>query len=139
MSTPSEELRALKEELSLFDDWEERYGYIISLGRKMPPFPEDKKNDVTKVRGCVSNVWIVGRKDGNRITFLADSDAALVKGLLAALHRIYNDKKAKDVLALSPEEALATLEFTEYLTPGRQNGFYAAVKRIQGFCEADVS
>jgi len=131
MASAREELDNLRNDFALFGDWEDRYLYIIELGKSLPSFPEGAKTDAAKLRGCVSNVWLDGRMTDGRIFFVADSDAALVKGLLALLYKIYNGQSAKEALALDPENIVEELGFRAYLTPGRQNGFRAAIERIR--------
>ncbi|MET0154831.1 MAG: SufE family protein [Rickettsiales bacterium] len=131
MTSAKEELTAIAADFALFSEWEERYAYVIELGKSLPPFPEDKKTDETRVRGCVSAVWLAGENKGGRVFFSADSDAALVRGLLAVIVKIYGGRTSEEIKGVSPEEILGALGFDAYLTPGRQNGFRAAVERVR--------
>lgn len=117
----------------ILTDWEERYRYIIELGRKLPPLEDEHKNDETRVRGCVSNVWLITDvKDGEppRIEFRADSDAQIVKGLVAILLALYSGKTAKEILTADIRGIFEKLELAKHLSPNRANGFASMVKRI---------
>ena len=129
---PQQELSSLSEDIFSFDDWEDRYAYIIDLGKSLPPFDACKKTDIYKLQGCVSNVWMSGRVDESGVLFLeADSDALIVRGLLAVLLRIYAGKYVKDILSLMPDQVITTLGFKQYLTVGRHNGFRSAIDKIR--------
>lgn len=118
----------------LFDDWEDRYRYIIDLGKKLPKFPEALKTDIYKVRGCMSQVWIIpGHVEGDvdRFAFAADSDAHIVKGLIHALATLYTGKSMKDVMGIDAEAAFAKLGLDQHLSPSRRNGVASMVGRIR--------
>ncbi len=116
--------------------WEERYKAIIALGKQMKPFPEEFKTDDLKVKGCQSQVWIKAdlTADG-RVEFLADSDALIVKGLVALLLSVYSGQTPQQILA-NPPEFIKELGFANYLSPNRANGLYAMVKQIQYYALA---
>jgi cysteine desulfuration protein SufE len=119
------------ENLSFFDSWEDRYRYIIDLGRELPPLPEALRTDDRLVRGCQSQVWIdVGEGDG-RLQLAVDSDAFIVKGLLAVVLAAYNNKKPGDVLAFDVDDYFETLGLMQHLSPTRGNGLRAMVARIR--------
>lgn len=123
---------ALIEEFSFFDDWMDRYQYIIDLGRRLPVFPEAAMTDEHKIRGCQSQVWFVAEMRGDRLHFQATSDAAIVSGLIAVLLRIYNDRKPEDIVASSPD-FVSKLGFEQHLSPTRSNGLAAMLRAIHDF------
>ena len=115
------------------DDWEERYRYIIELGRKLDPLDDVFKTDENRVQGCVSSVWLVTDvKDGDPpiIEFKADSDAQIVKGLVAILLALYSGKTAKEILTADIRSIFEKIELAKHLSPNRANGFASMVKRI---------
>jgi cysteine desulfuration protein SufE len=116
---------------AFIDDWEERYRYVIELGRELPPFPDALRTTATKVEGCVSQVWLAtGERDG-RLTLLGDSDAMIVKGLVAILLAFYGGRPVEAVAGLDAESFLRSLGLSEHLTPQRSNGLAAMVRRIR--------
>lgn len=115
----------------LLDDWEERYRMVIDLGRHLPALPEDAYNETNKVRGCTSQVWIIYHKEGDRLIFEGDSDAHIVKGLVAVLLLIFSEKTASEIMAIDAKEMLAKLGLSEALSPMRTNGLFSMVARIQ--------
>ena len=126
-------------DFELLDEWEDRYRYVIELGRKLKPLPEDKRNAENKVQGCVSQVWLstTVHADGvPRLTFVGDSDAHIVRGLVAILFAIYSGKTADEILSIDANETLGNLHLNEHLTPQRSNGLMAMVKRIRSDAEA---
>jgi cysteine desulfuration protein SufE len=131
-TTSFEEILA---DFEFLDDWEDRYRYVIELGRKLKPLPEDERTAVNKVQGCVSQVWLwtTVEPDGGtpRLTFVGDSDAHIVRGLIAILFAIYSGKTADEILSVDAGKTLGELHLNEHLTPQRSNGLMAMVKRIQ--------
>lgn len=122
----------LAEDFALFDDWEGRYRYLIDLGRTLPPMDDALKADETLVRGCTSRVWMIGNVgDGGRYHFTADSDAHIVRGLIALLMVAYQDKTAAEIAAIDIAAAFRSIGLEEHLSPSRRNGFYAMVERIR--------
>jgi len=117
--------------LSFFDSWEDRYKYIIDLGKELPPMSEDLRTEDHIVRGCQSQVWLVHEIRDNRLFFQADSDAFIVKGLLAVVLAAYNGKTAEAILAVDIEAYFASLDLLQHLSSTRGNGLKAMVKRIQ--------
>lgn len=117
------------------DDWEERYRYIIELGKLMPQLPEEAHSDANKVQGCASQVWLetqVEHADGAPVLKLrGDSDAHIVRGLVALLIALYSGRKADEILATDAAEIFESLGLSEHLTPQRSNGVRAMVQRIQ--------
>lgn len=122
--------------LSFFDTWEERYKYIIDLGRELPALDEAQRSDDHIVRGCQSQVWLVGHERDGRLYFDADSDAFIVKGLLAVVLAAYNGKTPQEILAFDIEHYFAELNLLKHLSMTRGNGLKAMVKRIQQSAEA---
>lgn len=124
----------LVDDFELFEDWEERYRYIVDLGKKLPPMPDADKTEDNKVRGCMSQVWMTcDAQDGARptLTFTADSDAFIVKGLIAILLELYSGRAPDEILDLDATEALSRLGLASHLSPNRRNGFVAMVDRIK--------
>ena len=133
--TIEEEKAAIIEEFSFFDDWVMRYEYIIELGRKLPDLPEALRVDTHLVPGCQSQVWFYADRDGERVRFRADSDAMIVRGLIALLLRVYSGRRPDEILKTGPE-FLEQIELGSHLSGSRANGLHAMVKRIQAFAAA---
>ena len=118
------------------DDWEERYKYIIDLGKTLLPLTAEEMSDVYKVRGCQSQVWLVPTTDADgKIHLRGDSDAFIVKGLVAVLLAIFSGKTAAEVQAIDAKEILGTLGLESHLSPMRANGLFSMVQRIQAIAE----
>lgn len=129
----------LAENFELFDDWEDRYRYIIDLGKKLPDLPDELKVDVYKVRGCMSQVWLVPSHmpgDESRFAFAADSDAHIVKGLIHVLASLYTGKTSAEIAAIDAEESFRTLGLDQHLSPSRRNGLVSMVERIRAATSA---
>ncbi|MGC6471936.1 MAG: SufE family protein [Parvibaculales bacterium] len=124
-------LELLLDDFALFDDWEDRYRYIIELGGKLEPLTEQEHTEANKVPGCVSQVWLVSEGTPEELRFRGDSDAHIVRGLVAILLTLYSGKSARDILQLDAQDAFAKLGLSEHLTPQRSNGFQAMVSRIR--------
>ncbi len=122
----------LIEEFSYFDNWIDRYQYIIDLGRRLPDFPESEMTEANKIKGCQSQVWFVASKDDDRLRFRAISDAAIVSGLIALLLRIYNGRRPQEILE-SPADFVAALELEQHLSPTRSNGLASMLQAIRAF------
>ncbi len=134
MSAQTPEMEALKEEFALFDDWEDRYAYLIDMGKRLPSLEEAEKTDTNKVNGCTSQVWFVAEnveEDLDLLRFRADSDAYIVKGLIALLLRIYSNKTREEITAIDIEPFFKELGLQQHLSPNRSNGFFAMVERIR--------
>lgn len=125
----------LREDFELLDDPRDRIEYIIDLGKHLPPLDERHKTEANKVRGCQSQVWMVGalQEDG-RLRLEADSDAIIVKGLIALLLRLYDGRTAAEILD-NPPDVLEEIGLRNFLTPGRSNGLYSMINRIQRLAE----
>lgn len=125
------EIEELIERFSFFDDWQERYRYIIDLGMKLPPLEESHKTEDNKVRGCMSQVWMTHRLEGPTLHFFADSDSHIVKGLISVLLTLYSGRTSKEVLAVDIERVFEEIGLNQHLSPNRRNGFYSMVERIR--------
>lgn len=132
MNEVLEAQQELVEEFSFFDNWIDRYQYIIDLGRRLPEFPESDMTDANKIKGCQSQVWFVAHKDDDRLNFHAISDAAIVSGLIALLLRIYSGRRPEDILA-APADFVAALELEQHLSPTRSNGLSSMLQAIRAF------
>jgi cysteine desulfuration protein SufE len=123
-------------DFQLLDDWEDRYRYVIELGRKLEPLPDEGRSPANKVQGCVSQVWLSTHVDKSggvpRLTFVGDSDAHIVRGLIAILFALYSGKTAEEIVRIDAAERLGLLHLKDHLTPQRSNGLMAMVKRIRG-------
>ena len=120
-STAAEAQAAIKEEFAFFGDWSERYQYLIDLGRKLPPFPEQWKTEEHRLHGCQSMVWIVPQGDAGRLDFHAISDSAIVSGLIFLALRVYSGRPAAEILATTPDY-IADIGLARHLSPTRSNG-----------------
>src|ERR1700750_704127 len=128
MIAPEMTFAELAENFALFGHWEERSRYLMEWGGKCPPFPDDCKSDATKVRGCMSQVWMVpGHPAGDpaKFAFAADSDAHIVKGLIAVLGILFSGQSAAAIAATDTEAAFKQLGLDQHLSPTRRNGFVA--------------
>ena len=123
------------DDFGIIDEWDERYRYIIELGRKMPPFDEALRTDAVRVRGCASQVWLVSRReriDGRDVmTFVGDSDAHIVRGLIAILLQLYSGSTPAEILAIDARGVLGSLGLDTHLSQQRSNGLFAMVERIR--------
>lgn len=128
------------DDFGIIDEWDERYRYIIDLGRKMPPFDEALRTDAVKVRGCASQVWLVSRReriDGREVlTFTGDSDAHIVRGLIAILLQLYSGKTPAEILHIDARSELSALGLDTHLSQQRSNGLFAMVERIRADARA---
>ncbi|WP_041524751.1 SufE family protein [Gilvimarinus agarilyticus] len=122
--------------LSFFDGWEERYKYIIDLGKELPELDEAYKTESFLVRGCQSQVWLVSEQRDDRLFFAADSDAFIVKGLLAVVLAAYNGKTPADIQAFDIDGYFAELNLLNHLSATRGNGLKSMVQRIQQIAAA---
>lgn len=134
----------ISDNFSLLDEWDDRYRYIIELGRTLAPLPAEAHTDVNKVQGCSSQVWLTtsvrpNGPSGPVLTFVGDSDAHIVRGLIAILFALYSDKSARDILAIDPSELFVRLGLREHLSPQRSNGLKSMVARIRGEAEAALA
>ncbi len=121
----------IAETFEFLDDWEERYRHVIELGKAMPAMDDAVKVPATKVDGCASQVWILPQVDGQVFDFQGDSDAIIVRGLVAVLHALYGGLQVRDVLAVDAAAELGRLGLDEHLSSQRSNGVRAMVERIR--------
>ena len=126
--------REVIEEFSLFDDWMDRYQYIIDLGRRLPEFPDELRTEENRIRGCQSQVWFVPEQKDGRLYFQAISDAAIVSGLIALLLRLYSGRTPQDILD-SPPDFVTALQLESHLSPTRSNGLSSMLAAIRRFAE----
>jgi cysteine desulfuration protein SufE len=129
---------------SLLDEWDDRYRYLIELGRELPPLAAEAHNDANKVRGCASQVWLDTRvrpngAGGPVLSFVGDSDAHIVRGLIAILFAMYSGQSAKDILATDAVALFEKMGLREHLTPQRSNGFRSMVERIHSDARAALA
>ncbi len=132
------------ENFTLLDEWDDRYRYVIELGRTLEPLSERAHNDVNKVQGCTSQVWLetTVKPDGSAgpiLTFVGDSDAHIVRGLIAILLALYSGRPAQEILSTDAASLFESLGLREHLTPQRSNGFRAMIDRIQRDARAAVA
>ena len=131
-SSMMQELDELMSEFDLLGDWEERYRYVIDLGRTLAPLSDAERSDVNKVRGCASQVWLVTEpRPGGKLTFRGDSDAHIVRGLIAILLRLYSGRPAAEILAFDARAAFERLGLSGALSAQRSNGLFSMVERIR--------
>jgi cysteine desulfuration protein SufE len=128
--TAAAAIAAIGEELDVFDDWMDRYQFIIELGRKLPPFPEDWANDAHRVPGCQSKVWMEAAMQDGKLRLAGASDAAIVSGLVALLLRVYSGRTPAEVIATEPT-FLRDLGLLEALSTNRGNGIAAMARAIR--------
>lgn len=124
----------IRSDFELLDDWDDRYRFLIELGRELEPLSPDEMNEETKVRGCVSQVWLTSATDTAsppRLTFKGESDAHIVRGLVAIALALYSGRTAPEIIATDAEAVFAELGLREHLTPQRSNGLRSMVGRIQ--------
>jgi cysteine desulfuration protein SufE len=129
---------------SVLDDWDDRYRYLIELGRDLEPLAAAAHNDANKVQGCASQVWLdtIVRPDGTGgpvLIFIGDSDAHIVRGLIAILFAVYSGKSARDILATDAIKLFEGMGLREHLTPQRSNGFRSMVERIRSDARAALA
>jgi cysteine desulfuration protein SufE len=132
-------IQAIRDDFAFLDEWEDRYRYVIDLGEALPPFPDEARVDKYKVPGCVSQVWLttdVGEGADPIVEFQGDSDAHIVRGLVAIMLALYSGEHASKIVGTDAEAILRDLGLDEHLTPQRANGLRSMVKRIKRDAEA---
>ncbi len=125
----------IEADLSFLDSWEDRFAYIIDLGKQLPPLEEAERNELTKVRGCASQVWLVPEMDGENIRFRGQSDAMIVSGLIAVLLAMVNEKSPSEILSIDAHQEFDRLGLASHLSGQRSNGLSAMVERIRLLAE----
>lgn len=128
-ATAEETVQEFKEAFTFLDDWTDRYGYLIDLGKKLPEFPEELRVDENLMMGCQSQVWLVSHMEGDVLRFLATSDAMIVGGLIGLLLAVYDKRTPAEILATDPN-FLEELGLNQHLSPSRSNGLHSLVKNI---------
>lgn len=130
------DLDELIDNFEFLDGWEEKYQYVIDLGRQLEPLEDKYKTEEWKVKGCQSQVWLVPQFENGKLHFKGDSDAILVKGIIAIVLMIYNDKSAEEIKNVDVAKIFATLGLEENLTPSRRNGMMSMVAKIKEYADA---
>lgn len=125
------DMAELIENFSFLTDWEDRYAYLIELGKNLPPMKPEDKNDRTKVEGCMSQVWLKTETNNDVLSFVGESDAHIVRGLIAVLRIILSGKTKEEIRRTDVEVVFKQLGLESHLSPTRRNGFFAMVERIQ--------
>lgn len=128
--------QAIAENLAFLDDWEDRYRYIIELGQALPPLAESEKTAASKVQGCVSQVWLVSERDRDLLSYRGESDAAIVRGLVAILVALYSRRPAREIADADAIAVFDELGLREHLSTQRSNGLVAMVNRIRSEARA---
>lgn len=118
------------DEFSMFDDWDERFQYVIDLGKTLPIIDEKFKTDENTIKGCQSKVWLQGENTQNKVVFTADSDAIITKGIIAILIRVFSNQKPSDIIAANTE-FIDKIGLKEHLSPTRANGLVSMIKQIK--------
>jgi len=136
--TAAQAIAAIAEELDVFDDWMERYQFIIEMGRKLPPFPDEWANDAHRVPGCQSRVWMQATRRGEKLFFAGASDAAIVSGLVALLLRVYSGRTPREILDTDPV-FLKDLGLLEALSTNRGNGIAAMARKLRERAAAEIN
>lgn len=129
------DIEELIDNFSFFENWEEKYQYVIDLGRKLEPLDEEFKTDEWKLTGCQSQVWLVPHFENGKLHFIGDSDAVLVRGIIAIVLLIYNDKTPSEIKTVDVTKIFAKLGLEENLTPSRRNGMLSMVAKIKEYAD----
>lgn len=135
MASLAERVEKLERDFESFDGWEDRYKHIIQLGKSLPPLPEEYRVETNKVKGCQSQVWLHADENDALIVFQADSDASIVKGVIAVLFEVYNRATPEEILATKPD-FLDSIGLRQHLSMSRANGLAAMVKQIHMYAMA---
>lgn len=133
--TIEEKQEELVEDFSLYDEWLDKYEYLIELGKALPAFPEEKKTDDRLIKGCQSRVWLDAGMDGGKIVFTADSDAIITRGIIAMLISVYSGRTPEEILT-SDDAFLDRIGLRENLSPTRQNGLLSMMRTIRDLAES---
>ncbi len=127
-------IQSIRDDFAFLDEWEDRYRYVIELGEALPPYPDSARDDAHKVQGCVSQVWLLTEPTEGVdpvIRFQGDSDAHIVRGLVAIMLALFSGRRASEIITTDAEAVLRSLGLDEHLTPQRANGLRSMVKRIK--------
>ena len=128
-------IESLIEDFSFLDSWEDRYKYLIELGNKNPRFTDAQKLEEWKIHGCQSQVWIIPHFDENHLWFEGDSDAIIVRGIIAVVLEIFKDKTAQDILDIDVEKIFDKMGLKEHITPNRRSGMLSMVDKIKYYAQ----
>ena len=128
-------IEELIDNFELLEDWEDKYSYIIELGKNLEPIDENYRTEEWKVRGCQSQVWLEPSIKEGILSFKGDSDAFIVKGLIAVVFTIYSNKSAQEIKEIAVEEIFAKLGLQEHLSPSRRNGLFSMVEKIKYYAD----
>ena len=142
MNAPQPNIDGLIEDFRSLDDWEDRYRYVIELGKTLPPLQEAERTEANKVRGCASQVWMVSEPSGDGekvLRFRGDSDAHIVRGLIAILLALYSGRPAREILAGDPEAVFDEIGLREHLSSQRSNGLSSMLARIRADAESALA
>ena len=131
-----EKIEELIENFSMLESWEEKYQYLIELGEKLPPLSDEFKTDTWKVSGCQSQVWLVPTHENGIISFMGDSDAIMVKGIIYLILSIYQNKSVQEIKKIEVDKIFAKLGLGEHLSPSRRNGMMSMVDKIRFYAES---
>ena len=118
-------------DFAFIDDWDEKYRYLIDLGKRLDPLSDEEHADANKVRGCASQVWLVTDRADGRLSVRGDSDAAIVRGLVAVVIALFGGRTPEEVRALDADAKLAELDLQDHITPQRSNGVASMVRRLK--------
>lgn len=138
MIKPEMSFAQLAENFALFDEWDDRYSYLIDLGRKLPTFPKELQTEANKVRGCLSQVWMVpGHPPGepDKFAFAGDSDGVITKGLIAVLGILFSGQTREAIAAIDVDQAFRSVGLDQHISPNRRNGFVAMVEKIKSYAK----
>ncbi|MBE7638198.1 SufE family protein [Sneathiella sp. P13V-1] len=127
--TAAETIEELKDAFLFLEEWTDRYGYLIDLGKKLPEFPPELQVDENLMQGCQSQVWLVSHMEGDKLRFKAASDAMIVSGLIALILKVYDNRTPEEILATDPA-FLDELGLQKHLSPSRSNGLHSMVKHV---------
>ena len=125
--TYPDNIQDMIDDFQFLDDWEDRYMHVIDMGKSLPELTYEEKNETNKVRGCASQVWLISEKTGDRFTFRGDSDAHIVKGLVAIVIEIFSNRIASEILSLDAKTILEQLGLSEHLSTQRANGLASMI------------
>jgi len=132
------DFQTIVDDMTFLDDWEDRYRYVIDLGKALPPLADEERTDETKVRGCASQVWLVADEvEDGRIVLRGDSDAHIVKGLVAVLVALYSGRPRRELASVDAEGELARIDLASHLSAQRANGLASMLARIRALGAAD--
>ena len=124
-------IEEIEDDFAFLDDWEDRYRYVIELGRELPPLAPDEKTDATKVAGCASQVWLVVEPEGGRLTVRGESDAHIVQGLVALVTRLTSGRPPAEIAGADPRAFFERIGLVEHLTQQRANGLNSMIARVK--------